>query len=143
MIPYLHATALVKRYVREAGWREVIRLFEPAATLGTSLVTRAEVAAAIARASRLRILARTEAGAAFEAFHAHWPSFVRLRVDEATVSDADALAWQHDLRGIDSIHLATALTWQSALGEAVVMATFDNQLRAGALAAGLGVWPEG
>src|SRR3989304_4453572 len=115
MIAYLDASALVKRYVREAGSREVVSLFAPAVTLGTSLVTRAEVAAAIARASRLRMLARAGAGGGFHAFPAHWPSFIRLRVDEATVSDADALARQHALTGMDSIHLATALTWQSAL----------------------------
>ncbi len=143
MIAYLDASALVKRYVREAGSREVVSLFGRAVVLGSSLVTRAEVAAAIARASRLRMLARAEAEAAFDEFHSHWPSFVRLRVDEATVSEAEALARQHALTGIDSIHLATALTWQSALGEQVVVVTFDNSLRAGALATGLGVWPEG
>ena len=142
MIAYLDASALVKRYVREAGSTEVARLFDPAVTLGTSLVTRAEVAAAIARAARLHMLAGRQAEAAFKAFRTHWPSFIRLRLDEAAVSDAGSLAWQHALTGIDSIHLATALIWQGALGAPVVLATFDNQLRAGALAAGLQVWPE-
>jgi len=142
LIAYLDASALVKRYVREADSRGVVNLFESGVTLGTSLVTRAEVAAAIARAMRRRMLGRREADAAFDEIHAHWPSFIRLRVDEATVSDADGLTRQHALTGIDSIHLATALIWQSALGEAVVMATFDKQLREGARAAGLAVWPE-
>ena len=56
MIPYLDASALVKRYVTEPGSREVIQLTTEAAGVATVLVSRAEVAAAFSRAVRLGVL---------------------------------------------------------------------------------------
>ena len=55
---------------------------------------------------------------------------------------ADQLAWQHNLRGYDAVHLASAVTWQEALGEVVTLATFDKQLWVAATRAGLVSWPE-
>ena len=48
MIVYLDASALVKRYVEEAGSDEVASLIDGATVVGTSIVSRAEVAAALA-----------------------------------------------------------------------------------------------
>jgi predicted nucleic acid-binding protein len=50
MIPYLDASALVKRYVQEPGSEEVSRLIARARVVGTSAITRVEVTAALARA---------------------------------------------------------------------------------------------
>ena len=55
---------------------------------------------------------------------------------------ADALAWEHDLRGYDAVHLASALFWQESLGEPVTIATFDAQLWQAGQPIGLSVWPE-
>jgi predicted nucleic acid-binding protein len=59
MIPYLDASALVKRYVQEPGSEEVSRLIARA---------RVEVPAALARAARIRALPAAEARAALTAF---------------------------------------------------------------------------
>ena len=56
MIPYLDASALVKRYVTEPGSREVIELTTNTAAVATVLGSRAEVAAAFGRAVRLGVL---------------------------------------------------------------------------------------
>ena len=58
MILYLDASALVKRYVSEQGTKEVLTLTAAAEAVATSLVSRAEVAAALARAVRLGVLDR-------------------------------------------------------------------------------------
>jgi len=58
VIVYLDASALVKRYVEEAGSDEVASLIDAAAVVGTSIVSRAEVAAALAKASRMQVVAR-------------------------------------------------------------------------------------
>jgi len=57
------------------------------------------------------------------------------------VAQADALAWEHGLRGYDAIHLAAAAFWQDALGQPVTMATFDHQLWVAAGRIGLEVCP--
>ncbi|MCH7610765.1 MAG: type II toxin-antitoxin system VapC family toxin [Chloroflexi bacterium] len=142
MIVYLDASALVKRYLEEAGSDEVYRLFEGAEVLGTSLVTRAEVSAAFARAARLDAVSEEQALSARKDFEADWPDFARLRIDELTVAQAGRLAWEHGLTGIDALHLASALLWREALGEPVQMATYDEKLKEGAQASQLTIWPE-
>ena len=56
MILYLDASALVKRYVTERGSKDVIALTAGAKAVATSLISRAEVSAALARAVRLGVV---------------------------------------------------------------------------------------
>jgi len=140
MIVYLDASALVKRYIAEAGSAEVGGLIAGADVVGTAVITRAEVAAALAKAARLGTLRRDEAEAALQVFRAEWPHLVRLQLTEVIAAQADALAWAHDLRGYDAVHLATARFWQDWLGEPLTLATFDRQLWHAAGPAGLTAW---
>ena len=70
MIAYLDASALVKRYVAEAGSAEVGGLVGQAEAVGTAIISRAEVAGALAKAVRMRLLPRDEAASALEVFNA-------------------------------------------------------------------------
>ena len=142
MILYLDASALVKRYVAERGSDEVIALTAGADATATSLVSRAEVAAALARAVRLGALDGEGGRRAQLRLSREWPDLVRVPLTEALVSRAEALAWDHGLRGYDAVQLAAALTWQDAIGADVVLATFDRQLWNAAPGAGLRAWPE-
>ena len=53
---YLDTSALAKRYVEEPGSKDVLDWMDLADTIGTGLITRAEVAAAITRAMRMNHL---------------------------------------------------------------------------------------
>ena len=64
-IIYLDTSALVKQYVQEPGSREVQQLIKSAGHSGTSLITRTEMAAALARAARRQIIPSEEAQAAW------------------------------------------------------------------------------
>lgn len=119
MIVYLDASALVKRYVREAGSEAVAHLIQEADLVGTAAITRVEMAAALAKAVRVAALSRPEAALALDAFRSEWPSLVRLQVSEPLLRRAEEVAWEQGL---------AALFWQDMLGEPVVMATFDRQL---------------
>jgi len=142
MIVYIDASALVKRYVAEAGSTEVGGLIGAAKVIGTAVITRVEVAAAFAKAVRMRLLLREEAASALEVFNNEWENFVRIQMTEVLISRASALAWDHSLRGYDAVQLACAIFWQDMLGEPVVTASFDRQLWEAARAAGLRAWPE-
>ena len=142
MIVYLDASALVKRYVAEAGSAEVALLIAQAGAVGTAILSRAEVAAALAKAVRMKVLPRAGALAALQVFSAEWEDLVRLQMTEVLVARAAALAWEHGLRGYDAAHLASAMFWQDMLGEQVTVATYDRQLWAAARAAGLAAWPD-
>jgi predicted nucleic acid-binding protein len=141
VIVYLDASALVKRYVAEAGSSEVEALIAEARAAGTAVLSRAEVAAALAKAARVGLVTRAAALKALEAFNADWEQLIRLQFGEPLAARAGALAWEHGLRGYDAVHLATALVWRETLGEAVVVATYDRELWRGAQASGLSPWP--
>lgn len=141
MIVYLDASALVKRYVAERGSRETGGLFARADVVATSLVSRAEVAAALAKAVRLGIVEPENGRKAQRAFASQWPDFAKVPVTEALVSRAEALAWDFALRGYDAIQLASALTWQELVGAEITLATFDRQLWDAGKKAGVQIWP--
>ena len=141
MIVYLDASALVKRYVAEAGSAEVESLIAGAQAIGTAVVSRAEVAAALAKAARVGLITREAAMKALEAFNADWEHLIRLQLGEPLAARAAALAWEHGLRGYDAVHLATALVWRETLGEAVTVVTYDRELWRGAQASALVPWP--
>lgn len=61
MILYLDASALVKRYIAEPGTTEVAAAIRDADVVGTSVISRAETAAALAKAVRTQTLSQDEA----------------------------------------------------------------------------------
>jgi uncharacterized protein len=128
VILYLDASALVKRYIEEKASQDVNTWIETADMVVTGLLTRVEVAAAIARAGRMKLITSDETLAALRQFRSEWESFHRLPITENTVVRADILAVEHNLRGYDATHLACALIWQETLGMPVTWASFDNQL---------------
>jgi len=142
VIVYLDASALVKRYVAERGSRETGELSARADVVATSLVSRAEVAAALAKAVRLGIVEPERGRKAQRAFARQWPDIAKVPVTEALVSRAEALAWDYALRGYDAVQLASALTWQEAVGAEITLATFDRQLWDAGRQAGVRMWPE-
>ena len=139
---YLDASALVKRYVAEAGSAQVGQIIAQANVVGTALISRAEVSAALGKAVRIGVLTPQQAAAALQVFRAEWGSFVRIQLTESVIARADDLAWSRGLRGYDAVHLAAALFWQDALAEPVTVATFDRQLWQTAGADGLIPWPD-
>ena len=134
--------ALVKRYVTERGSRETGGLSAKADVVATSLVSRAEVAAALAKAVRLGIVEPDNGRRAQRAFASQWPDIAKVPVTEALMSRAEALAWDFALRGYDAVQLASALTWQEAVGAEITLATFDRQLWDAGKKAGIRIWPE-
>lgn len=142
MIVYFDSSALVKRYLAEAASAQVETLLAEAVVTGTSPISRAEVAAALAKAVRVKWLTRDLAGQLLRVFRAQWSDLITVEVTEAVVAQADALAWDYGLRGYDAVHLASALLWQNGLSEIVTLATFDRQLWDAAQLIGLEVWPE-
>jgi hypothetical protein len=128
MILYLDASALVKRYIAENESEKVNSWIGDAEIVVTGLISRVEVAAAIARAQRMEIIATEEAANALRVFRSEWEGFNRLPITENTVIRGDILAGEHNLRAYDATHLACALIWQETLGLPVTLATFDRQL---------------
>ncbi|MCY4077436.1 MAG: type II toxin-antitoxin system VapC family toxin [Acidobacteria bacterium] len=146
MFLYLDTSALVKRYIAEAEAEDVDAVMNDSGAVGTSLITRTEVAAALARAVRQGRLNEDGGREAHRRFLEEWPDFGRVPVTDALAARADELTWTHALRAYDAMQLAAALACQEtleALQEDVLFACFDERLRAAAGETGLATWPEG
>jgi predicted nucleic acid-binding protein len=141
MILYLDASALVKRYIAEQGSELVGHAIATAAVTGTSVICRAEIAAALAKGVRMNALTAEDAGAALQVFRGEWQRLVRVQATEALIGQADLLAWESGLRGYDAVHLASALLWRDAMGEDVTFAAFDRRLWVAAGQRGLLQYP--
>jgi predicted nucleic acid-binding protein len=142
MILYMDSSAIVKQYAVETGSAEVHEAVEKAEVVGTASISRAEVVAALRKAVRLGVLAKTEGESAVRSFNKSWPDLIRTRVTERLVKHASELAWNHNLRGYDSVQLASAAAWQQAIGRHVTLATFDRRLGQSARHVGLLTFPE-
>jgi predicted nucleic acid-binding protein len=67
-----------------------------------------------------------------------WPAFGIIEVDQALVEHAATLALEHELRSLDSLHLAAALLVQ---GHDLRFATWNRRLHVAARAEGLELVP--
>ena len=141
MILYLDTSALVKRYLAEDGTADVGHWVRQARPAATSLITRAEMGAAITRAVRLNWITPLQGETALHRFRAEWEMLARLPIHELTVLRADVLACRHVLRGFDAVHLACAMIYCESLGEPISLATYDRALWQAAQSEGLAVLP--
>jgi predicted nucleic acid-binding protein len=142
MIVYADTSALVKLFVTEEGSEATRALLCQASAMGTGLLARAELGAALARGARRGLLSEANALEARRRLEGVWPTWVRIGVDEALVARAEVLAWEYALRGYDALHLASALAWQERIQHPVALLTFDRELWEAARRAGLMTWPE-
>jgi predicted nucleic acid-binding protein len=114
----------------------VRELWASDAPLATSWITLAETSAAIAAAECSRRLSRVATRAAVRTLEREWPAVTALTADGDVARRAAVLAIRHRLRGMDAIHLASAIP---LLPARPVVVTFDRELARAARAEGLPV----
>jgi predicted nucleic acid-binding protein len=139
---FADSSALVKLYADEFGADNVRQL----PRLVVSQLARVEVPAAIWRKQRMGEISAADAAVLVAAFEADYfggtdeePRFVVLAITAGLLDDAARLVGVHGLRAYDAVQLASAVATRAAVGEAVVMASFDKSLSAAAAAEGLGL----
>jgi hypothetical protein len=102
----------------------------------TSWITLPETAAAIAAAGRSRRLSRRATTTALRRLRSAWDSVAALDADAHVCRLAERLATRHGLRGMDAVHLATALLLADARP---IVVTWDLALRRAARVDGLAI----
>jgi predicted nucleic acid-binding protein len=127
----------------EPGSKDVNALIEQAEAVGSAILTRVEMASALAKAVRMNWVDAKDAKNAWQDFLSQWPSFARLSLTPVLVERASHLVWDYGLRGYDATHLATAWLWQDTLEMPVTLATYDRGLWLAGQKAGMAVWPQG
>ena len=124
---YLDSSALVKLVTREPETAALLSLLEPRPEVVSSVLARVEVLRAVAR---VRGSKRT-----FERARAVLSRVVLVAMDDPILEAASTVA-PVDLRSLDAIHLATALTLRPEI-EAIV--SYDARLNEAAKAVGFPV----
>ncbi|MCA1707876.1 MAG: type II toxin-antitoxin system VapC family toxin [Actinobacteria bacterium] len=127
---YLDPSALVKRYVAEPGSDLVRESMDDAEFWFICRVGFVETIRAIGLVAGVR---------AARAAKAEWSTFGVIEVDQALVEHAAALALEHDLRSLDSIHLAAALMLPR---DNLKFVTWDRRLHQACDAEGLELIPQ-
>jgi hypothetical protein len=105
--------------------------------VATSLVAYPETRAGLARALRSGRLTPETYSQILTAFEADWGSYLTREVTDDLVRLAGDFAERHYLRGFDAIHLASAVTLQRELGEAVTFSASGDRLMSAAASEGL------
>jgi len=140
---YSDSSALVKRYVDEAGsaWFQA-RCNDAARTIATADLSRVEVAAAFAGKLRGQFITQAE----YQEIRARLAADAKKRyhliaVTPQRVDEAIELTARHRLRGYDAVHLACALHLNRALLDAdlppLTLVAADEELLKAAQSEGL------
>jgi hypothetical protein len=143
---YFDSSGIVKRYVKEtgSGWVKAITNPTSGNEIFTSLISGAEVVAAICKSGRMGSITPQAVAQALTAFKGEFRShFTILHISDQTIDRAMTLAEKHGLRGYDSVQLATALELHA---ERIltnlppfIFVSGDNKLNTAAQAEGLNV----
>ena len=142
MIGYLDTSVMVKRYVRERGSKEILRLCDSLEVIVISSVGYAEVVSAFCRKLREGAMTAGVCDRLIREFNDDWRSFARMIVSDQLNELTAELLRKHRLRGLDAIHLASALKAHPAGGEDFIFATADARLLRAARSEGLSTFPE-
>ncbi|MCQ3979375.1 MAG: nucleic acid-binding protein [Anaerolineae bacterium] len=141
---YLDASALVKRYMVEAGtaWVETLCADEDKHAVAIAQIGLVEVAAAFAAKQRGQFITPVEHDHALaNLVHDALQRYQLVIVNQTVVDSAIQLTRRQRLRGYDAVHLACALALNTPLvNNGLLPLTFvsaDNDLLAAATAEGL------
>jgi predicted nucleic acid-binding protein len=111
---FFDSSALVKRYVREAGsrWVQSVTAFTTANMVFACRITWVEVLSALARLQREGNIDPAAMTATFDLFQHDWTTqYQIIELDHSITELAGQLAQKYPLRAYDSIQLASALNF--------------------------------
>ncbi|WP_240907341.1 type II toxin-antitoxin system VapC family toxin [Paludisphaera rhizosphaerae] len=143
---FLDSSALVKRYVQEAGtaWIRGVTRRGTAHQIYVSRITAVEVTAAVARRRKGGSIPSRQASSVLSRFRKHLAGrYTILEVTPSILAEAMKLANTQSLRAYDAVQLTTAIElnnrWVGVGLGGIVLVSADRELNAAASAKGLAV----
>jgi predicted nucleic acid-binding protein len=141
---YFDSSALVKRYINEAGSTWVCELFDPGLRHEAFIaaITPVEIIAAVTRRARGQTITQGDAVAACTQFRADLQtSYQVVELTDDLLAYAMSLAETYALRGYDAVQLVAALAVNALCAEndlpPLIFVSADGELNA--VAAGIGL----
>jgi predicted nucleic acid-binding protein len=127
-VTYLDTSALVKRFVWEAGSGEVGSLLARGEPVASATIAYAELYSGLTRRHREGGLSKLQYQLACRRFERDWMALVKVELGAEILTSARGMIQQHGLRAFDAIHLASALGLQAAVNEPVTFVAADQRL---------------
>lgn len=133
MIYFLDTSALVKRYLSEAGSAYVRRLFHrTGVTFYQTFLTPLETTSALYRRHRAGQISTEELSFLLKSYavHSH-EEYLLLPYSESLIDTAGPLIARHPLRALDAIQLASALKLRDSLppdAPSLILLSSDDRL---------------
>ncbi len=125
---YFDTSVLVKRYVKEEGSTTARRLLQRYRFL-SSVVAPVEVLSALSRRRTAGELTQRDFLAVRSRLHKDRAYWELVEVGALVLSQAEELVQKTGLRTLDALHVASALTFQSASGLTIPFVTADVRQR--------------
>jgi len=125
---YLDTSALVKRFVLEAGSSQIQNLLTEARPVACATIGYVELYSGLTRRHREGAFSPLEYRRVCRRFEVDWMSVVKVELGAEILNSARGLTQRHGLRAFDGVHLASALGLQSATGEPVTFVAADQRL---------------
>jgi predicted nucleic acid-binding protein len=137
VIAYFDSSALLKLLLPESGSAEAKRVWTSGIRRSTSRIAHAELACALGAAVRQGRLTHADAGVVDGTFLRGNADLIEA--DDSIVSGAAVLGVRHGLKGLDAIHVSSALSLREF---DPLVVSWDVRQRAAARAEGLPIYPE-
>lgn len=141
MILFFDTSAFVKLLIRETGSTQVVGVARDAGVLAAARLLEIESRSFIGRRSAARLIDARGARLLRDDLATWLAGFAVVELDDVVASSAGDVAERHALRGMDAVHLASALRLAAVSTAPVVLASYDSELRDAATREHLGLFP--
>ena len=125
---YADSSALVKRYVKEAGSVRLAEILSFSDVVATSKLAFPELLSVFARKRRSRELSEKSFRATVRRFEEDWKDFFVVDFHDDLLPLIKSLVVKYALKGADSVHLSSALWLSESSRMSVVFSASDEQL---------------
>jgi uncharacterized protein len=136
VIAYFDTSAVVPLLVEEPATPRAARLWDEAERVVTVRLCYAEARAALAMARRIGRIRPAALRLAVQTLHVLYGQMDLVEVTDGVVRRAGSLAEEHELRGYDAVHLASA---ETLADPEIVLVAGDDPLCRAAASQGLAV----
>lgn len=133
---YCDTSAMAKRYVREVGRAEVMKLLNGSRAV-SSVLLPVELHSAFCRRERAGTIAAASVPRLFQRVAVDQQYWTLVEVSPFVLSSAQRLVEEHPLRTLDAVHLASALIFAERVGVPLTFVTSDARQHEAARRLGL------
>jgi len=125
---YFESSALVKKYVQEAGSEEVFSRMVKSGPVVTAKLAYPEILSSLARKRREKALTEKDYHGALGDFEEDWKEFLIIEFQDELLPVMKLLSSRHPLKGADLVHLGSAIWFGKAVREKITFVASDVQL---------------